>query len=886
MTPSPIKKWLKSQAFSAENRLYIEDLFHAFLQNPTSVDTSWQQIFSEILSTPTAHPTPNTPTQGDNALALFQYQEAFRRKGHLGANTNPLATLKALPDFLQWQHYGFKASELNQVIQGNLTLRQLEKTLIENYCGTLSAEFAHLDASQKAWFERELEGEKQKFSPQEKRQFLQCLVKAEGLERYLGRRFAGAKRFSLEGCESFILFIQSLIKDAREAGIEEMTFGMAHRGRLNMLINIFAKPQGDLFDEFLGKNETQGSGDVKYHQGFTTNWRWDSQKIRLTLLPNPSHLEIISPVVQGAVRARQDALKNGKEKVLGVSIHGDSALAGQGVVQETLNMSKVRGFEVGGMIRIVINNQIGFTTHRTDDTRSMTSATDVAKMIQAPVLHVNADDPEAVVRASQLALRYRQAFKQDIFIDLVGYRRHGHNEADDPTLTQPLMYQQIHAHPTITRLYGEKLQKEGVIEEDFLSEIEENYRHALDENEKVVLEAESVEKHFPKENPLPALDVNSFRQLGEKLSQVPSDFHLHPRLAKLYADRTQMARGEKPLDWGMAELLAYASILKAGKNVRLAGEDVGRATFSHRNARLHDQKTAQTYLPLRHLGEGQGAFWLWDSVLSEEAVLAFEYGYAGEALDTLTLWEAQFGDFANGAQVVIDQFISSGEQKWGNHNALTLLLPHGYEGQGPEHSSARLERYLQLCSEENMCVAIPTTPAQIFHLLRRQASFCPRKPLVVMTPKSLLRHPLAVSYREAFIGGEFAKVMGEENVEVDKITRLIFCAGKVYYDLVQQRQALTLSHIALVRLEQLYPYPKAEIGEILARYPHLTEVIWCQEEPQNQGAWQFIAPRLQKMLKGNLNLRYAGRKSMAATATGNANRHKAEQAQLLTEALT
>lgn len=922
MKQNVIEKWLASSALAGENQSYVEALYESFLENPESVGESWRNVFENFpLSTQTEIPhsqvradftrfakqPPYSSSPTNHLLSLFQYIEQFRKQGHLFAHTNPLFRPCQRPHTLQWQHYGFTEKDLDtsfslpEVVGGKkvLTLRQLEQKLTRSYCHTLSVELAHLDDDEKSWFQTQIEQENlSQFSGREKQQFLKELVSAEGLERYLGTKFAGAKRFSLEGSDAFILMMKEMVRTAKKYAFDEMVFGMAHRGRLNMLVNVLGKRPHELFDEFAGKHHFQGSGDVKYHQGLSADFMTEDGNMHLSLAYNPSHLEIVSPVVQGSVRARQDRLGDtARNKVLAITVHGDSAMAGQGIVQETLNMSATRGYEVGGTIRVVINNQIGFTTSNPKDTRSMRYTTDVAKMLRAPVLHVNGDDAEAVVRATRLAMAYRHTFQKDIFIDLVSYRRHGHNEADEPAMTQPLMYQQIKQHPTAVDIYAKQLQQEGVIGENVVQDLKERYRTALDNNEQVVAEwcePANLGEHWTPahlsqewgENPAKVAQAQ-FLELAKAISHTPTHHPLHPRVQKVYADRKLMADGQKPFDWGMGETMAYATILAEGKNIRLSGEDVGRATFSHRHAVLHSQENAEQYLPLRHLGTSQGHFDVWDSMLSEEAVLAFEYGYASTNPNTLTIWEAQFGDFANGAQMVIDQFISSGEQKWGRMCGLTLLLPHGYEGQGPEHSSARLERYLQLCAEQNMQVCVPTTPAQIYHLLRRQILRNVRRPLIVITPKSLLRHPLAVSEIQDFTRGHYQLVLPEqENLNPAEVERVIFCSGKVYYELLNERQQADLRHIALVRLEQLYPYPREDVAEILRSYPALKEVVWCQEEPQNQGAWWFIQQYLTEQIPVHATLRYAGRASTASTATGCGQLHKQQQQQLVADALS
>ncbi|MDG6896521.1 2-oxoglutarate dehydrogenase E1 component [Actinobacillus delphinicola] len=922
MKQETLQEWLASSALAGSNQAYIEDLYEIYLDNPAQVEPSWREIFSRFAKTAypeqahskireafkkqaqQSHVLRATSHTEQHATDLMRFIDAYRSQGHRFANTNPLSEIREAED-LHWQHYGFHSQDLSQTFnlphtvnqQTQMTLQALAEKLHQSYCQTLSAEFDYADRHEQKWLQAQLEQDRPIFTAQQQQQFLQELIAAEGLERYLGAKFTGAKRFSLEGSDAFILLVKEIIRTSAHNNVEEIVFGMAHRGRLNMLVNVFGKKPQALFDEFAGKMQYTGSGDVKYHQGFSSDFVTDNARIHLNLAYNPSHLEIVSPVIQGSVRARQDRIHDTERtKVMAVTVHGDSALAGQGIVQETLNMSKTRGYTVGGTIRIVINNQIGFTTSNPQDTRSMYYCTDVAKMIGAPVLHVNGDDAEAVVRAAHLAVAYRQTFHKDIFIDLVSYRRHGHNEADEPAMTQPLMYQKIKRHPTVAQQYATFLQENGTLSAEQVNAMKEDYRQGLENNATMVSEwAKPSEngKYWSKallttkwDNPKDHVTAKQFKALALAVSDYPEDHVLHNRVKKVYADRRLMAEGKKPFDWGMGETMAYATILTEGHNVRLSGEDAGRATFSHRHAALHSQQNAEVYYPLQHLGQPQGHFEVWDSMLSEEGVLAFEYGYASTAPQTLTLWEAQFGDFANGAQMVVDQFISSGEQKWGRMCGLTMLLPHGYEGQGPEHSSARLERYLQLCAEDNMQVCVPTTPAQIYHLLRRQILRNVRRPLIVMTPKSLLRHPLAVSEQKDFLHGGYQTVIGEvDPLIANDITRIIFCTGKVYYDLLEQRRQQGLNHIAIIRIEQLYPYPQKAIADIIKQYPQCHEAIWCQEEPQNQGAWWFIQSQLIATLPNNISLRYAGRPAAAATATGDAALHQMQQRKLVETAL-
>jgi 2-oxoglutarate dehydrogenase E1 component len=679
---------------------------------------------------------------------------------------------------------------------------------------------------------------------------------------------------------------------------------MAHRGRLNVLVNTFGKNPRELFDEFEGKKMNElGSGDVKYHQGFSSNVMTPGGEVHLAMAFNPSHLEIVSPVVEGSVRARQDRRNDTVgDKVLPISIHGDAAFAGQGVVMETFQMSQTRGFKTGGTVHIVINNQVGFTISNPLDARSTEYATDVAKMIQAPILHVNGDDPEAVLFVTQLAIDYRMQFKRDVVIDLVCYRRRGHNEADEPNGTQPLMYQQISKQRTTRELYAEQLIQAGRIDAERAQAKIDEYRNALDNGLHVVksLVKEPNRELFVDWRPYlghawtarhdTRFDLKTLQDLSAKLLELPEGFVVQRQVSKIYEDRQKMQAGGLPINWGYAETMAYATLQFEGHPIRMTGQDIGRGTFSHRHAVLHNQKDASTYIPLQNLFPGQPRFDLYDSFLSEEAVLAFEYGYSTTMPNALVIWEAQFGDFANGAQVVIDQFITSGEHKWGRLCGLTMLLPHGYEGQGPEHSSARLERYLQLCAEHNIQVCVPTTPAQIYHLLRRQVIRPLRKPLVVLTPKSLLRHKLAISTLEDLAEGSFQTVIPEiDAIDPAKVERLVLCSGKVYYDLLEKRRAEGREDIAILRIEQLYPFPEDDLVEILAPYTNLKHAVWCQEEPMNQGAWYSSQHHMRRILGRHnkaLTLEYAGRDASAAPACGYASKHVEQQEKLLQDAFT
>lgn len=720
------------------------------------------------------------------------------------------------------------------------------------------------------------------------------MIAADGFERYLHTRFVGQKRFSLEGGDALIPMLKNILRHACQKQVSDVVIGMAHRGRLNVLINIVGKAPKILYDEFEGKYDENRTGDVKYHLGFSSDLVFDQDKsIHSVLAFNPSHLEIIGPVVEGSVRARLCRYDNldEKDKVVPVVIHGDSAFTGQGVVMETFNFSQARGYCTGGTVHIVINNQVGFTTNLACDTRSSNYCTDIAKMVQAPVIHVNGDDAEAVIFATKLALDYRMTFKRDVVIDLVCYRRQGHNEADEAMLTQPLMYQLIRQHPVPREIYAKQLISQGVIDETWYKAEVDDYRNLMDKGEPLVEtlpQPKNSERcvrwapYLETEWTAPAktsVPLDKLKTYMQKMCKVPEGFTVHPVVQKTLNDRLAMVEGTLPMNWGCAEALGFASLLQDGYEVRLSGQDCGRGTFSHRHAVWHDQKTGASYIPLEQFVTKENhPFTVIDSVLSEEAVLAFEYGYAASEPEALVIWEGQFGDFVNGAQVVIDQFISSGEQKWGRLCGLTMFLPHGYEGQGPEHSSARLERFMQLCAEHNMQVCVPTTPAQIFHLMRRQLIRPYRKPLVVMTPKSLLRHRLAVSSMDDLVHGSFQNIIPEsENLSADKVEKIILCCGKVYYDLLQARMDKNIQNVALVRIEQLYPFPEEELKKILDSYPNAKHILWCQEEPKNQGAWFTSQHHMQACLKDSQSLSYVGREFAAAPAVGSPYLHAKQQ---------
>ncbi|MDG6267746.1 2-oxoglutarate dehydrogenase E1 component [Glaesserella parasuis] len=926
--------WIATTALGGANQSYVEEIYEQYLEDPDSVDASWQAVFAQLpKATQVEQPhssvrdyfrrlarenrseavTVIDPEASAKLVKVLQFINAYRFRGHLEAKLDPLNYYRwktsQVPE-LDYRYHGFSDKDLEETFtigryvynKDTMKLGELAEALKETYCGSIGLEFMHIqDMEQKNWLQTKMESvlNKPLFTKEQKVNLLTELTAADGLERYLGAKFPGAKRFSLEGSDAFIPMMKEIIRHAGRQGMENVVMGMAHRGRLNMLVNVLGKKPAELFDEFAGKHaDDNRTGDVKYHQGFSSDFDVDGKHVHLALAFNPSHLEIVSPVVIGSVRARQTRIHDTEhKKVLAITVHGDSAVAGQGVVQETLNMSNARGYKVGGTIRIVINNQIGFTTSNPNDTRSTEYCTDIAKMIQAPIIHVNGDDPEAVAFAARMAVEYRCLFKRDIFIDLISYRRHGHNEADEPLATQPMMYGLIKKHPTPRKVYADRLIAEGVITGDDEIEMMNLYRDALDNGDRVVpewremdtasmdwLQYLNYEWTSPYESKFPEA---RFLEIAKRVCEYPEALRPHPRVEKIYNDRREMYQGNKLLDWGMAETMAYATLLDDGTHVRLSGEDAGRGTFFHRHAVVHNQNDGTGYVPLTHLHANQGRFEVWDSVLSEEAVLAFEYGYATTDPKTLTIWEAQFGDFANGAQIVIDQFISSGEQKWGRMCGLVMLLPHGYEGQGPEHSSARLERYLQLCAEQNMQVCIPSTPAQVYHMLRRQAIRKIRRPLIAISPKSLLRHPLAVSTLDELINGEFKTVIGElDNLDPAQVKRVVLCSGKVYYDLLEERRQRGQSDVAIIRIEQLYPYPHEDVKKALMPYAHVTDYVWCQEEPLNQGAWYCSKHNFEASIPENATLKYAGRPASASPAVGYMSLHTKQQTQLVDEALS
>ncbi|MGQ3114040.1 MAG: 2-oxoglutarate dehydrogenase E1 component [Hydrogenophaga sp.] len=925
------------------NAPYVEEMYENYLDNPGSVPDNWRGYFDALQNVPAgdgtdARDVPHLPVinafaerakQGgtkvvvaagaDSELArkrtaVQQLIAAYRNVGARWADLDPLkrAERDHIPE-LELSFYGFTDADLETVFNTSntffgketMSLRELLNALRETYCGSIGAEYMYItDQSQKRWWQERLEATRTKpaFNAEKKKHILDRLTAAEGLERFLHTKYVGQKRFSLEGGESFIASMDELINQAGQIGVQEIVIGMAHRGRLNVLVNTLGKMPKDLFAEFdHTAPEELPAGDVKYHQGFSSDVTTPGGPVHLSLAFNPSHLEIVNPVVEGSVRARMDRRGDplGKQ-VLPVLVHGDAAFAGQGVVMETLALAETRGYSTGGTVHLVINNQIGFTTSDPRDSRSTLYCSDVVKMIEAPVLHVNGDDPEAVVFATQLALDFRMTFQKDVVVDIVCFRKLGHNEQDTPSLTQPLMYKKIAAHPGTRKLYADKLAAQG-LGETLGDDMVKAYRAALDAGRHTV---DPVLTNFKSKFAVDwspylgkkwtdsadsAIPMAEWKRLSDRLTTIPDNVTPHQLVKKVYADRAAMGRGDIPVDWGMGEHMAFASLVASGFPVRLSGEDCGRGTFTHRHAVIHDQNREKydegIYVPLQNVADNQAPFVVIDSILSEEAVLGFEYGYASNDPNTLVIWEAQFGDFVNGAQVVIDQFIASGEVKWGRVNGITMMLPHGYEGQGPEHSSARLERFMQLAADTNMQVVQPTTASQIFHVLRRQMIRGLRKPLIIFTPKSLLRNKDATSPLSEFTKGGFQTVIPEQNADVvkkaEKVKRVICCSGKVYYDLVKKREERGSDDVAIVRVEQLYPFPHKVFGAELRKYPNATDIVWCQDEPQNQGAWFFVQHYIHENMLEGQKLGYAGRAASASPAVGYAHLHQEQQKTLI-----
>ena len=915
---------------------YIEALYESFLKDPNSVSDDWKIYFETLPKnsdneteishkdvikkfknqrrrrTYSSKPSANKSID-EKQIRVIQLIQSYRNRGHQRANLDPLGIRKtSVCEDLDIDFHGLQESDLGKkfntdtlnINQDEASLEEIINSLKKIYCGTLGIEYNYItNTKERLWFQDRLEPNLGKvyFKKEEKVNLLKRLNSTEGLAKFLATRYPGMKRFGSEGGESLIPLVDSLIQNCSIFGAEQICLGMSHRGRLNLLVNVLGKSPKELFSEFEEDYELEGAstGDVKYHLGFSSNILTPNGEVHVSLNNNPSHLEIVNPVIEGSVRARQERLKdNEKNRVIPILIHGDAAFSGQGVVMETLQMSQTRGYGVGGTIHVIVNNQIGFTTSDVRDARSTLYSTDVAKMIECPILHVNGDDPEMVVFAAKLACEYRYTFKKDIIIDMFCFRRRGHNEADEPSATQPLMYKKIKNHKSVRDQYQDKLITEGVVSRDETENFQKNYRISLEKGELVTdnLASTNEDKWFDwtpymdrkwNEQTNTTFDQKKFKELGEIISSAPDDFNVQKQVSKILDDRKKMNSGDMPINWGFAENMAYATLLSEGYPIRFSGQDVRRGTFAHRHSAIHDQQSGTEYMPLVEIAEKNNTIIdIYDSLLSEEAVLGFEYGYSTAWPSGLVIWEAQFGDFANGAQVVIDQFIVSAEHKWERLSGLVMLLPHGYEGQGPEHSSARLERYLQLCAHDNIQVCAPTTPAQIYHLLRLQTIRKMRRPLIVISPKSLLRNPLATSSLGELINGSFMPVIDEKIKNKNKIKKVILCSGKVFYDLNEKKKELKSEETAIIRIEQLYSFPYDELEFILKQYSNSNEFIWCQEEPANQGAWFSHRHRIQRVLDrfSELQIKLISRPSASAPAVGLNKLHKKQQETLVNQA--
>ena len=929
-----MKELWGSSHISAGHAAYLEGLYETFLNNPEELSKEWLDFFTNLPKLPNSNGEISHQkiinefrnfSRNSDVLKksvderqgkVIRLIQSYRNRGHLKAKLDPLGMMeRRLVEDLNIEFHGLSHEDLNEEFYTDtfntgaekLPLRDIIQKLEDIYCGVIGIECNHImDSSERRWFQNKFESKLNgySFNEQEKLNIYERLNSAEGVAKYLSAKYPGMKRVGIDGAESLVPLVETVIQDCGSLGASQICFGMAHRGRLNLLVNVLGKLPSDLFSAFSEDFELEGAstGDVKYHLGFSSNFDTPGGEVHVSLFNNPSHLEIVDPVVIGSVRARQDRINDkDRSKVIPVLLHGDAAFSGQGVVMESLQMSQTRGFNVGGTIHIIVNNQIGFTTSNVNDSRSTDYSSDVAKIIQAPVIHVNGDDPEMVVNAAKIACKYRNKFKKDIVIDLFCYRRRGHNEADDPSATQPLMYEKISNHPSVLNQYENNLMKEGILDAEQSKKIKSNYRKSLEGGE-------SVAKNLAK-NPNdslwfdwePYLDVKwwpkvdtkyskkELKKLGKEIISVPKEFNMGSQASKIFADRHEMNQGNIPINWGYAEVMAYATLLKDGYPIRLTGQDVRRGTFSHRHACIFDSQTGMGHISLSELAEkNKTSFDIYDSLLSEEAVLGFEYGYSATWPSGLTIWEAQFGDFANGAQVVIDQFIVSAQHKWERLSGLIMLLPHGYEGQGPEHSSARIERFLQLCASENIQVCVPSSPKQIFHLLRRQAIRKMRTPLIVISPKSLLRNPQAVSTLDDLSDGSFECVIDDELDNKNDVKKIIMCSGKVFYELIEKRNKEKRHDIAVIRIEQLYPFPYDDLEEILLRYQNVHEYIWCQEEPLNQGAWFSHRHRIQRVLDrlGNNNeVKLVSRPPAAAPAVGLMKLHLKQQETLINEAI-
>ncbi len=929
-----MKELWGSSHISAGHAAYLESLYEIFINNPEDLSKEWFDFFTNLPSHPKSNGeishleiikdfkniSRNNITSevsvDERQGKVIRLIQSYRNRGHLKAKLDPLGMMeRRFVEDLDIEFHGLSNEDLDQVFYTDTldtgsdksTLREIINRLEEIYCGNIGIECNHImESEERRWFQRKFESKLQEYSfdDEEKLNIFERLNSAEGLAKYLSAKYPGMKRFGIDGAESLVPLVESIIQNCGSMGANQICFGMAHRGRLNLLVNVLGKLPSDLFAAFDEDSTLEGAstGDVKYHLGFSSNFDTKGGEVHVSLFNNPSHLEIVDPVVIGSVRARQDRIKDkDRSKVIPVLLHGDASFSGQGVVMESLQMSQTRGFYVGGTIHVIVNNQIGFTTSNVNDSRSTDYSSDVAKMIQAPVIHVNGDDPEMVVNATKIACKYRNKFKKDIVIDLFCYRRRGHNEADDPSATQPLMYKKISEHPSVLKQYEENLISKGILSKEKAKDIKVSYRKSLEGGKSVAKNLAKKPndslwfdwqpfmdiKWWPKVDT--TFDKKEFIKLGKDICKVPKSFNLGNQARKIFEDRLSMTDEKTPINWGYAESMAYATLLKEGYPIRISGQDVRRGTFSHRHACVFDSRSGMGFIPLSEIAEQSDTrFDIYDSLLSEEAVLGFEYGYSATWPSGLAIWEAQFGDFANGAQVVIDQFIVSAQHKWERLSGLVMLLPHGYEGQGPEHSSARIERFLQLCASENIQVCVPSTPKQIFHLLRRQAIRKMRTPLVVISPKSLLRNPDAISNLNELVDGNFSCVIDDNLKNKKNVKRLIMCSGKVFYDLMKKRNNKKIRNTAIIRIEQLYPFPYDDLEEILTKYENVKEYIWCQEEPLNQGAWFSHRHRIQRVLdrfsKG-YEVSLISRPAAAAPAVGLMKLHLQQQQDLINKAI-
>ncbi len=942
MSGTSYRTFIESSSIQGANAPFIEAAYEQFLDDPESVDPSWRAYFRLIQDQNAPREIAHGPVlarfeklarerrgavvtesvsqkDAEKQAAVLRLINYYRVRGHQAARLDPLNLVPpaVVPD-LELSFHKLSEADFDTVFNtgslasaDRLPLRDIVRLIKSVYTDTIGAEYMHLtETAEKRWIQKRLEGVafKPRVPVERKKDILLQVVAAEGLERYLHNKYVGQKRFSLEGGDALIPALDQVMRSCAERDVEELIIGMAHRGRLNVLVNVLGKSPKDLFAEFEGKYKEEDltrAGDVKYHIGFSTDVEIGGKRLHLVLAFNPSHLEIVNPVVEGSVKARQTRRHDEKgDRVLPVLIHGDAAFAGQGVVIETLQLSKAKGYGTGGTVHIVVNNQIGFTTPnpieaRPDrEARSSRYCTDISKMLECPVFHVNGDDPEAVVFVTQIAMDFRNEFHRDVIVDICCYRRLGHNEADEPAVTSPLMYEAIKKQPTPLQVYAGKLIEEGAIVKADMDALVQTYRDGLDKGVNIARSTLGMvgNKHTVNwaifkegawDTPADtAVSLDLLRSLHKRLHTLPDGFTLHARVQKIMDDREKMVAGELPMDWGFAENMAYAALVSEGFAIRLSGQDVRRGTFFHRHVTVHDAKNGARYTPMRHLAADKNAFVVNDTLLSEEGVLGFEYGYSTTDPASLVIWEAQFGDFANGAQVLIDQFIASGYAKWARLCGLVMFLPHGYEGQGPEHSSARLERYLQLCASNNMQVCVPSTPAQMFHMIRRQMKRGYKLPLIVMTPKSLLRHPLSVSSLDDLTQGKFQTVIADlGSPDPKNVKRVVFCSGKVYFDLVQARDKEKLAQVAIVRIEQIYPFPREEYAAQITAYPNANEIVWCQEEPENQGAWYSIKHRLFNPVDPPRKLFYATRPGSPSTAVGYLKIHLKEQEELVQQAL-